>query len=418
MAKHIRQHWDVYLDASELGPLGRVGSLFRHSVRTDIPASFEYDVQWLQGGHAFMLDPNLALWRGEQHPPIDLPAFGVFMDSAPDRWGRVLIERREAARARRDGRKMRMLQEIDYLLGVDDHTRMGALRFCDPDTGTFIDESENAAPPVTDLKELAYISRRVEEPGVEELPEYERWLAMLVAPGSSLGGARPKANFTDSDGTLWIAKFPAKDDRYDVGGWEYVVQVLAKQAGIEVQPARPERFTGQYTTFCTRRFDRVGAHRRMYASAMTLLERRDGQEGGSYLDLVELISDKGARGHLAKDLEQLFRRVMFNVLIGNRDDHLRNHGFIRELTGWRLSPAFDVNPSVAKQDHTLTLDGKHATPEVGLVMATADLYRLKATRAQEVFTEVRTALGDWKAVAQRHGLGGIEIHRMEAVIQA
>ena len=418
MAKQIRQHWDVYQDAPELCLPGRVGSLFRHSIRTDLPASFEYDVQWLQGGHAFMLDPNLSLWRGEQHPPIDLPAFGVFMDSAPDRWGRVLIERREAARAKRDGRKMRMLQEVDYLLGVYDHTRMGALRFRAPDTQTFVDGSENAAPPVTDLKELAYISRRVEEPGVEALPEYERWLAMLVAPGSSLGGARPKANFTDIDGRLWIAKFPARDDRYDVGGWEYVVHVLAKQAGIEVQPARPERLTEQYTTFCASRFDRVGAHRRMYASAMTLLERRDGQDGGSYLDLAEFISDNGARGHVDKDLEQLFRRVVFNVLIGNRDDHLRNHGFIRELSGWRLSPVFDVNPSVAKHEHALTLDGEHATPEVELVMATADLYRLTAARAKAVLTEVRTALASWKTVAQRHGLGGIETHRMEAVIQA
>ncbi len=418
MAKDARQRWEVHLDAPELCPPGKIGSLFRHSVRTDLPVSFEYDVPWLQGGHAFMLDPKLALWRGEQHPPVDLPAFGVFMDSAPDRWGRVLIERREAARAKHEARKMRTLQEVDYLLGVYDHTRMGALRFRGPGDGPFLDASDNPAPPVTGLKELAYISHRVEEPGVEMLPEYERWLAMLVAPGSSLGGARPKANFTDSDGTLWIAKFPARDDRYDVGGWEYVLHVLAQQAGILVQPARQERLTEAYSTFCTCRFDRVGAHRRMYASAMTLLERRDGQEGGSYLDLVEFISDKGARGHIDDDLEQLFRRVVFNVLAGNRDDHLRNHGFIRVPTGWRLSPAFDVNPSVTKQEHTLTLDGKRATPEVGLVMATAELYRLTAARAQDVLKEVSAALANWRAVAHQHGLHGIEIQRIEATIQA
>lgn len=336
-----REAYEVYLWAADLEIEARVGTMYRDTSRLDLPASFAYDDDWIKSGHAFMLDPRLELWAGEQHPEVDMPAFGVFMDSAPDRWGRVLLERREAAMAEREGRKMRHLHEVDFLLGVHDLTRMGALRFKKMGGDAFLDNHPHAAPPVTSLGELAHISRRIEEPGIERLPEYEKWLAMLIAPGSSLGGARPKANFTDHDGQLWFAKFPASDDRYDVGAWEYVTHVLAARAGIVVPDARIEKLSDRHSTFCVKRFDRAGGSRRMFASAMTLLERRDGQPGGSYLDLVEFIEDQGAQNCVAADLEQLFRRVVFNVLIGNRDDHLRNHGFIREATGWRLSPAYD-----------------------------------------------------------------------------
>jgi serine/threonine-protein kinase HipA len=271
---------------------------------------------------------------------------------------------------------------------------------------------------VTSLRELAAISLKVEEPGIEKLPEYERWLAMLVAPGSSLGGARPKANFRELDNSLWIAKFPAKDDRYDVGAWEYVVRVLAERAGIWVPPAKLESLGAGYKTYCAKRFDRDGMGRRMYASAMTLLERRDGQEGGSYLDLAEFISDQGARKHIDGDLAQLFRRVLFNVLVGNRDDHLRNHGFIREPSGWRLSHAFDVNPNPSKAEHAITLDGKSASPSIAATMATAELYRLTNIQAQEILAELRNVIAGWKAVADRNGLSRSEVQRMESVIQA
>jgi serine/threonine-protein kinase HipA len=418
MAKVARLTWEVHLDAPELQEPAKVGWLYQPLVRTDTPASFEYDAAWLQGLQAFALDPRLELWRGEQHPPVDVPAFGVFMDSAPDRWGRVLMERREAAAAEREGRPVRTLREVDFLLGVHDEARMGALRFKSGDGGPFVYHGASAAPPVTSLRELAAICRRVEEPGVEKLPEYERWLAMLVAPGSSLGGARPKANFRELDHSLWIAKFPARDDRYDVGAWEYVVQVLARRAGIRVPAAKLEPLNNDYHTYCAQRFDREGAGRRMYASAMTLLERRDGQDGGSYLDLAEFISDRGARGHIDEDLAQLFRRVLLNVLVGNRDDHLRNHGFIREPSGWRLSKAFDVNPSLAKAEHALTLDGRNATPSVEAAMATAELYRLTTAQAQAVLAQVRKALADWRDEAERHGLARSEVQRMETVIQA
>ena len=416
MARTNRLAYEVHLDAPELGVRQRVGVLYRHVLRTDIPASFEYDKDWLKHDQAFALDPRLELWRGEQHPPADIPAFGVFMDSAPDRWGRVLMERREAAAAARDVRKMRTFHEMDFLLGVYDRTRMGGLRFCEPG-GPFLDSSDNAAPPVTDLKELAYISQRIEEPGVEKLPEYERWLALLIAPGTSLGGARPKANFTD-DQKLWIAKFPAKDDRYDVGGWEYLMHVLARKAGIVAPEARLEHLSDRYGTFCSARFDRIADGRRMYASAMTLLERQDGEAGASYLDLAEFISDHGAKGHIDEDLAQLFRRLLFNILVGNRDDHLRNHGFIREPSGWRLSPAFDINPNTAKQTHALAIDSKNTEPDIRVAMDQAGLYRLDQKAAQSMLDEVRNAIADWRTEARKLQLPAVEVQRMESVIQA
>jgi serine/threonine-protein kinase HipA len=405
---------EVYLDAPELVPLQQVGALYRHDVRTDLAAPFEYARSWLEQDNAFLLDPRLDLWAGEQHAPHNASAFGIFLDSAPDRWGRVLMERREAAAAEREQRPMRALQELDFLLGVHDFTRMGALRFKEPNAQHFLDNSANAAPPVTDLRELAVISRRIEEPGVERLPEYERWLAMLIAPGSSLGGARPKANFRMPGDALWLAKFPAKDDRYDVGGWEFLVHQLAQRAGVWVPTARLDRLSERYGTFSVARFDRHGQRRRMYASAMTMLERRDGEEGASYLELALFLQDKGAQGHIDQDLEQLYRRVVFNVLVGNRDDHLRNHGFIREPSGWRLSPAFDVNPNLAKSEHSLTFDGKNGVPSLKIVKETADFYRCE-DRAEKIIDEVHTAVQAWRQEAERLSLSSLEVTRMKSV---
>ncbi len=412
--KRERPSIEVYLDAPELVPSQQVGTLYRHDVRTDLGLSFKYDPSWLKHENAFLLDPRLDLWAAEQHPPHPASAFGIFLDSAPDRWGRVLMERREAAAAEREQRPMRALQEVDFLLGVHDFTRMGALRFKEPGAAHHLDNSANAAPPVTDLRELASISRRIEEPGVERLPEYERWLAMLIAPGTSLGGARPKANFRMPGDELWLAKFPAKDDRYDVGGWEFLVHRLAMRAGIWVPAARLEHFTDRYASFCAARFDRRGELRRMYASAMTMLEHRDGEDGASYLELALFLQDQGAQGHIDQDLEQLYRRVIFNVMVGNRDDHLRNHGFIRVPSGWRLSPAFDVNPNLAKAEHSLSLDGKSAVPSLKLVKETADFYRCD-DRAQQIIDEVHMSVREWRQEAQRIGLPSIEIKRMESV---
>ena len=415
-AEPRRTAFEVFLDAIDLGVQQKVGTLYRDAARTALPPSFEYDGTWLATERVFMLDPRLELWPGEQRPPAGVPAFGIFMDSAPDRWGRLLMERREAAAAARAGRKPRRLQEMDFLLGVHDKTRLGALRLRSAQGGPFLDDSENAVPPFSTLRELSYISQRVVEIGSEKLPEYEQWLATLMAPGSSLGGARPKASFADSDGRLWIAKFPAKEDRYDVGAWEFVVHKLARKAGISIPHARLEALVEPYHTFCVARFDRTGSDRHMFASAMTLLDRHDGQETASYLDLAQLISDDGASGHVDEDLEQLFRRVVFNVLVGNRDDHLRNHGFLREPDGWRLAPAYDMNPNPYVAEHSLTLDGATAAPSLDVVADTAEIYRLDRMVARRIMNEVLATVASWQKVAKSVGLSRLEISQMESVM--
>ncbi|MFL9990724.1 serine/threonine-protein kinase HipA [Burkholderia sp. GAS332] len=412
-----RDAFKVFLDATELSSMQQVGTLYRQTTRTDLPASFAYASSWVDGRHAFMLDPRLELWTDEQYPPAKSAAFGVFMDSAPDRWGRVLMERREAAAADREDRPMRNLQEIDFLLGVHDLTRVGALRFQGVE-GHFLDNSADAAPPVTDLATLAYISLRIEEADIEKLPEYEQWLAMLIAPGTSLGGARPKANFTSLGHDLWIAKFPAKDDRYDIGAWEYIAHRLARKAGIWVPQSELTYVGARYGTFCVERFDRREGSRRMYTSAMTLLERQDGDSGASYLDIAEYLAGNGAQGHIDDDLTQLFRRVVFNVLVGNRDDHLRNHGFIREASGWRLSPAFDMNPNPSKREHALTLDGVSALPSLETAIDTAEFYRLDDMQARRIVAEVQDAVNTWREEATALNLSRPEIQRMESVFQA
>lgn len=406
---------DVVLDAPELSPSVKVGTLRFSREHTDHPTSFEYEATWLEHANRFQLDPRLELYAGEQHPPPRALTFGVFQDAAPDRWGRVLMERREGARARREKRKSRRLSEMDFLLGVHDLARSGALRFRSASDGRFLDDSkELSAPPMTSLRELAHVSQKLEEPDADESPELERWLATLITPGTSLGGARPKASFSEADSSLWLAKFPARDDRHDVGAWEYVVHQLAKDAHIDVAPARLEKLTERHGTFCVARFDRVKAQRRMFASAMTLLDKRDGDDSGSYLELAELIANKGASGHVDNDLKQLFRRVVFNVLVSNRDDHLRNHGFLRTRSGWRLAPAYDMNPNLDKREHVLLLDEVSAEPDIDNVVATAEYYRLKPASAGKILTQVRAAVSGWKQTARALGLSRSELQRMEA----
>lgn len=411
-----RETYHVHLEAADLGIQEQVGILHRNLRKEDLPASFQYVDSWERHPGRFMLDPRLDIHSGEQFPAAGAPGFGIFLDSAPDRWGRMLMERREAAEADREGRAMRVLQEVDFLLGVHDTTRMGALRFRKADGFNFLDDREAAAPPVTSLGELADISRKLEEPGVEKLPAYERWLSMLIAPGTSLGGARPKANFTDVTGKLWFAKFPSREDRYDVGAWEFLVHELARDAGIWVPESRLEKFGEAHRTFCVQRFDREGESRRMFVSAMTLLERQDGQAGASYIDIVELISDHGAQHHINTDLEQLYRRVIFNVLVGNRDDHLRNHGCLRNKSGWRLAPAFDMNPNLYKHEHALTLDGQTAAPSLKAVRQSAeDFYRLTRAKTDAIEKEVTAVVEGWQRRAEQLSIPRFEVQQMAKV---
>jgi serine/threonine-protein kinase HipA len=403
---------DVYLDAAELGPLTKVGRLNHRRSRSQSALSFSYSTEWIENQGAFPIDPRLELYAGEQFAAEGVATFGVFLDSAPDRWGRVLLDRREALAAHDEGRAVRSLVDWDYLLGVDDECRMGALRFRRDDAARFLDHHALAAPPIATLPELEAASLALEREGAEKLPGYRKWIATLLAPGTSLGGSRPKANFRDGDGSLWIAKFPSADDRHDVGAWEQVLHSLAKDCRIRVPTHRLAKFRHRYRTFCSQRFDRTPQARRFFVSAMTLLERCDGA-GGSYLEIAEFIQNHGARGGVAADLEQLLRRVLFNVLVGNTDDHLRNHGFLREATGWRLAPAYDLNPNPAKRQHALRLDDVSDEADVASILRTAEFYRVTARSAERMLKEIRTVTRGWKKRAQALKVAANERTRME-----
>ena len=292
---------------------------------------------------------------------------------------------------------------------------MGALRLRDPDTGTFMEDRPLPVPPVTRLRELEAVAAELDRPGVEDRPEYREWLLQLTAPGTSLGGARPKATYRDVDESLWLAKFPAHDDRRDVGLWECLAAKLAVRCGVTMPPNRVHRFSGRGHTFAVQRFDRVGTSRRLYASAMTLAGKHEG-EPASYLDIVETIETIGEPSQIRSDLEQLFRRALFSILIGNRDDHLRNHGFLRRRNGWALSPAFDINPNPDKADHALAIDDVDPSPFTATLIASREYYRLSSTRVAEIEDKVRGVVRSWKDEASKLGITRQEIQTFEHVI--
>ena len=407
---------EVHLHAPELGAAARVGTLHRRRTRGAGLLAFTYDDAWLRGSRAFTLDPRLELFAGEQYPAAGHDTFGIFLDSAPDRWGRLLLDRREALAARQQRRRARALGDWDYLIGVQDECRMGALRFRADAAGPFLAESVLAVPPVASLPELEAACLALEQDHAEDAPAYAQWLSLLVAPGTSLGGARPKANYREADGSLWIAKFPSREDRRDVGAWEQLLYDLAAGCGIDVAPSARRRFNSRYHTFCVKRFDRETRGRRFFVSALTLLDRRDG-EGGSYLEIADFIQNHGAQDGIAADLEQLFRRVLFNVLVGNTDDHLRNHGFIRQPSGWRLAPAYDLNPSPARRNHALRLDESSDLPDLDAVMATAPHYRVKPVAARRLLERTRRVTQTWRARARAARLAANEVATVEAAFE-
>jgi serine/threonine-protein kinase HipA len=290
---------------------------------------------------------------------------------------------------------------------------MGALRFQREAASPFLDDdSQLAAPPLASLRELEAASLALERPDAAEQPEFGNWLAALLAPGSSLGGTRPKANFTDTDGSLWIAKFPSREDRRDMGAWEMVAHKIAQKAGVDVPPARVLTLASRHRTFACRRFDRtVDRRRRFFVSAITLLGRSDG-EGGSYLELAEFLSTRGSAEHKQEDLRQLWTRVVFNILISNTDDHLRNHGFILEPDGWRLAPAYDQNPNVEKGTHALAIDTDDPTPDVNRALETAAYYGLKPETAKGILASVKRAVSGWATAAKALRIPREEIERV------
>lgn len=390
-------------------PLGRLEVAV---VRGREVLSFSYAPEWLgrATAEALVLDPRLQLVEGMQHADT---AFGIFLDSAPDRWGRLLMERREALDARLESRKPRRLFDSDFLLGVADIGRMGGLRFKSAMDGPFLNDTEIwAIPPLHALRELEQAAMALESEDSGN-PAYAGWLQLLLAPGTSLGGARPKGSVVDPEGALWIAKFPSRQDETDVGAWELLTYDLASAAGLRTVAARGERFSKAGTTFLIRRFDREAGERIHYASAMTLLGYSDGDSektGASYLDLVDWITTQGA--DVKADLLELWKRIAFNVCVGNGDDHLRNHGFLLDKTGWRLSPLFDVNPQPWTGGLALNIDESSNALDLDLVREVGEFFRVGGAQQNALLQEIREAVGNWEEMARARKIPRDEIERM------
>ncbi|WP_020405203.1 type II toxin-antitoxin system HipA family toxin [Hahella ganghwensis] len=391
----------VYADWEGLDTPTLVGTLRSTSTRTKEHFSFSYDAAWLTSPNAQQIDPDLHLYTGEQHS-LDANNFRVFLDSCPDRWGRLLMKRREAILARQEERQSRVLLEVDYLLGVHDLYRQGALRFKTALDGEFLDNDERlAAPPMSSLKELEYAAQQVEVSNSDD-PEYVKWLYMLMSPGSSLGGARPKASVVDDEDHLWIAKFPSQHDDVDIAAWEYLTYQLALKAGVQMAPCRIDKFNSHHHTFLTRRFDRTVAGRRHFTSALTQLGYYDGDYEASYLELAQFLTDQGA--NTKQDLAQLWRRIVFNIAVSNTDDHLRNHGFIYHDGGWILSPAYDINPVTPANGLHLNISDNDNRLDYNLAMDVIDFFQLQKAQAEKINEEVLASVRQWKSVAATIGI--------------
>ena len=389
-----------------------IGVLSAQQAKGKKAFSFEYDNDWLKTEQKFLLDPDIQLYGGPQYPN-QKENFGIFLDSMPDTWGRTLMKRRESQWAKENNEKPKTLYDIDFLLGVYDESRMGALRFKTDPNGDFLDNNKNASsPPWSSIRELQNAAHIFENDTENE--EVNRWLSVLMAPGSSLGGARPKANILDTDKSLWIAKFPSKTDTTDKAAWEFLAYTLASKAGIEMAPCRIERILGKYNTFFTKRFDRENGERIHFASAMTMTGNnedtiRDNQ--ASYLDIAEFISNNGA--NVEANLHQLWRRIIFNIAISNTDDHLRNHGFILTREGWILSPAYDLNPSIDKEGLALNIDTDNNNLDFDLAKSVGEYFRLNNNQMDEIINQVLSAVSNWKGIAKDIGISRAEQELME-----
>lgn len=406
----------VYADWKELKEPTLMGILSIAHTKGREVFSFTYNKEWLDSGHAQNIDPDLQLYSGPQYLSLEKNNFGIFLDSSPDRWGRVLMDRREAIYAKNENRKIRKLFEEDYLLGVFDAHRMGAIRFKLDFEGSFLnDETGLASPPMTTISELAFASLQLEKNELKD-GDLLKWIRLLIAPGASLGGARPKASVTNSDGGLWIAKFPSVKDKTDIGGWEMVAAELSRAVGIKTPESMIKKYNSKHHTFLSRRFDRPADGSRLhFASAMTLLGRSDGVEGDSYLDLAEFIIRKG--GNVGEDLTELWKRIVFNIAIKNTDDHLRNHGFILSASGWCLAPAYDVNPIYFGTGLTLHISETDNSLDFNLAVSVAQYFRVTESMAVDTINEIKQVVKGWRHIAKKYGIPSNEQALMAAAFE-
>ena len=407
----------VYDDFSMQNPT-LMGILYVNSLKGGESYSFEYDREWLKKTSLkITLDPELMPYSGRQYP-FGKAIFGLFSDSSPDRWGRVLMNKRERILAEKEGRKPAKLYDSDYLLGVYDEMRLGGIRFKTETNGAFLsDDKETAAPPWTSLRTLEEASRNFEN---DDTALSEKWLNQLIRPGSSLGGARPKATVIDPKEQLWIAKFPSKNDENDTGAWEMVTHDLAKLCGLHVPEAKLEKFSNLGSTYLVKRFDRSLSKRIHFASAMTLLGKTDGAsaaDGTSYLDIAAFIKSYGAQPK--QDLIELWKRIVFNMAVSNTDDHLRNHAFIFTENGWRLSPLYDVNPVPYGDELSLNVDEEDNSINIDLVIQTAVRFGISETDATTYAKDILTIVKEnWEKRATALGLSRRLIEEMRPAFSA
>ncbi|MBB3312391.1 serine/threonine-protein kinase HipA [Rhizobium sp. BK196] len=402
--------FEVHLDLH--GRTRPIGLARSNRARGSETIMFEYDRAWLEDADRFSLEPALALTRGAFAPPAGFATFGSIGDSAPDTWGRRLMQRLERRTAERDGRPVRTLAESDYLLGVADETRLGALRFRWAGGEEFQAPIRTGVPALIELGRLLHITERILRD-----EETDEDLQLIFAPGSSLGGARPKASVIDQHGYLSIAKFPKETDDYSIETWEEIAMRLAERAGI-VTPVHELIDIAGKKVMLSRRFDRDRGVRTPFLSAMAMMGAKDG-ERGSYPEIVDALAEHGAQGKT--DAQALYRRVTFNVLISNVDDHLRNHGFLwLGKAGWSLSPVYDLNPvptDVKARVLTTNIDLDESTCSLDLLEEAAGYFALTLAQARAIIKEVATSTATWRETAKAVGARPAEINRMASAFE-
>ncbi len=394
-----------------------VGELGYESLRGSDSYSFKYDNEWLRRYGNLFLSADINNYPGMQYTKSDRDIFGCFSDALPDRWGRLLLNRREQILASEEKRPIRKLSSFDYLIGIDDFSRMGGFRFKENRDGNFINcEQTLRIPPLTDIRSLVQASMEIEKSEGQNLLPQKKWLMQLIHPGTSLGGARPKAVVMDDSKRLCIAKFPSRNDDYDVALWEHLSHLLAKKVGILTAETNIIQTDEMYHTLLSVRFDRTQNNRRIhFASAMTLLGLTDGQDAktnNGYLDIVDFILQSCC--NVEDNLRQLYRRVAFNIAIGNSDDHFRNHGFLLTSRGWTLSPAYDMNPT-HNECQSLLINSTTNRSDMKTLLDSSEEYMISKEEALQIINEVKEGVKEWKSLATRIGISKREIDLFEQV---
>lgn len=409
----------VYADFDWLNVPQLVGELSYETLRGNDSYGFKYADAWLRKYASLFLSDDLNNYPGQQYTKPDRDIFGCFADALPDRWGRTLLNRREQILATEEDRSVRRLSSFDYLCGIDDFSRMGGFRFKeDPDSDFICTENNLSIPPITSIRELIIASQEIEKSEESHVLPEKKWIQQLVHPGTSLGGARPKAGVVDENLVLYVAKFPSRKDDYDVALWEHLSHLLAKNAGITCAETKVIGAGEKYHTLLSKRFDRTATGQRVhFASAMTLLGLTDGcnaDTGHGYLDIVDFIIQGCC--DVDRNLRELYRRVAFNVCICNTDDHFRNHGFLLTPRGWTLAPAYDMNPTLNGYQ-SLLITKSSSKSDLDLLLKSAEDYLISQTDAEKIVEEVRDAIKGWRTMARRIGISQREIDYFAATFE-